>query len=243
MESTALLGYVSAGSLVPHLDVFHHVVVFRVVDAECRTDGQPVLQHVLRIQVTAVRVVRPHAVRRIQIVRPLPVRHDVDGSAQGVRAEPRGHHALVYLDMVYQVHGQISQRHLRTLRVQGNTVQEVAHRIARHAVNRQVEIAAYTAFLADLHTRRTVHNAVQVRQRTDHRVHIDGVHRQSALTQLLRLRLADDRHILQRHRVPHLALALLLRLCRQRQTKHCTYYYNKPFSHPFFTFPGPRQSL
>ena len=58
----------------------------------------------------------------------------VDGSAQRIDAEIGRHHALVDLYMVNQVHGQIGQRHLRALGVEGHAIDEEAYGVARHAV-------------------------------------------------------------------------------------------------------------
>ena len=96
-------------------------------------------------------------IARIEIVGMLTVGHDVHGTAQGVAAEPDRHHTLIDLDMVNQIDGQIGKRHTRAFRIKGHTIEEIAHGIARHTVDRQIKIRTDTTLLSQFHTCRTVY--------------------------------------------------------------------------------------
>ena len=161
MKAPPLLGQIPAGCLIPHLHVFHHVVVLRVVDTEGRTDDDSVLQRILCIEFTAVGVKGAQTVADIEVVGMFPVGDDIDGTAQGIATQPCRYHTLVDLDMVYQVHRQIGQRHARAFRVERHAVDEIAHGIARHTIDAQVEVGAYSALFTHLHTRRSVNDTVQ----------------------------------------------------------------------------------
>ena len=218
VETAAVLRQELAHLLVPHLDILHHVVVLRVVHTDGGPYGQPVLQHILPVEVGLVGVEGAEAIGDVEEISLLALRHDIDGTAQGIAAEPRGHHALVYLYVVNHADGHVGNGQSRTLCVEGNAVEEVAHRRARHAVDAQFEVGTHAAVLANLHAGRAVDDAVDGVQRANHGLHVDGIHRQRTLAQPLSLRLGRDGDGIKPERVANFArpLASLLTIGHTR---------------------------
>ena len=211
--------------LVPNFDATHHVVVLRIVDADGRADGKSVLQYILSAEVAPMGMEGADAVACIEIVHLLAVGDDVHGTSQCIAAEPRRHNALVDLYMVDEVDGQICQRHARAFCVQRHAVNEVADGIARHAVDAQVEVRAHTAFFANLHTSRAVHQCAQGTDGADHRAYVDSIHRQRTFAQPLNLRLSRDGDTTKHYGVNGQGRCLLhIVLCKEQQ--RTAEYYN-----------------
>ena len=80
-------------------------------------------------------VERTRAVAHVEIVLTAAVGHDIDGPAQGVTAEPRGHHTFINLYMVNETDGQVGKRDIRAARIEGHAINKVAYGIARHTVD------------------------------------------------------------------------------------------------------------
>ena len=160
MEPSAVYRDILTALLVPDLHASHHIVVLRIVDAQGRTNGQSVLQHILGVQIALMGMVGTESVARIEIVHLLAVGNNVHGPAQGIAAKPGRHHTFVDLDMVNQVDGQIRQIHPGTLGVEGDAVDEVAYGIARHAIDREVEVTTHAALFSQLHASRAVYQSV-----------------------------------------------------------------------------------
>ena len=57
VEAPSVGGHILTAFLVPHLNTFHHIVVFRGVDSDCGADGEAIAKHILSVEVAFVRVV------------------------------------------------------------------------------------------------------------------------------------------------------------------------------------------
>ena len=170
----------------------------------------------MSVEVAFVGVVRTDAVGGVKVVGLLAVGDDVDGAAEGVAAEPGGHHAFVDFNVVDEIDGKVGERHARTFGVEGDAVEKVADGIAGHAVDAQVEVGTYAAFLPDFHTGSTIYQTVERTDGAGHRPDVHGIDGKGSFAQLLGLRLAENGHVLKHHRIFHLAFSPLCVLCAGR---------------------------
>ena len=150
VETRQVLDHESGPVFVAHFHVAHQVVVLRIVRAQDGFEDQSgLLAGILGVEICLVGMEGADAVGKIEIVAGAAARDDVHGAAQCVAAEAGGNHALVDFHTVDDVHGQVGQRHAGSLGVERHPVEEIADGVAAHPVDRQVELTADPALLAD----------------------------------------------------------------------------------------------
>ena len=123
----------------------------------------------------------------------------IDRPAQGIAAEAGGDYALVNLDAFDEVDGQIGEGDARALGIERHTVEEIADRVAAHSVDREVEVAAYAALLADAYAGGAVDSLGQRLQGRRLRVDIDRIDGIGSLPERLFLALGCDGRGLEGH--------------------------------------------
>ena len=161
METSSVGCHILTALLVPHFNSFHHIIVFRGVDANCRSDGEAVAQNILSVDVSFMGVVGSKTVGGVQIVGRAAVGDNVHRTAQRIAAEPCGHHSLVDFDVLDEVHRQAGESHTGTLGVERHTIDEVTDGVARHTVNTKVEVGAYSTLLPYFHACGAVHQTTE----------------------------------------------------------------------------------
>ena len=164
------------------LEVFYRsvyvIVVVRIVLECVHFIGKAVLERLPEVHVRPVRVERPVAVRRVQ--KPgtaLLVCHDVDDAPYGIRAEAHGHHALVYLDALGKVHGDVVQPERTAHALLRHPVDEHLDVLAAEAVQHQLHVRPHAASLPQFHARRLCQGFAEALGGVLHlaRVHRHGV--------------------------------------------------------------------
>ena len=185
--------------LIPNLHPFHQVVILRIVDTHGRTNLQSALRlDKLGIQIRLMRVERSHSIRGIQVITGSLIRDDVDGTSQGIRTQTGRNHPFVDLNPFDQIDRQIGQRNTTAFRIQGNTIQKIADRIARHTIDGEVKIGTDTSLFPYTDAGRSVHHLIQVVYRIGQRFDIQRIGGKHSLSDLLRLRLAIHLHSMER---------------------------------------------
>ena len=144
---------------------------------------------------------RPDAVGEIEVVAAAAVRDDVDGAAQRVAAEADGNHAFVDFHTLDDVHGEVGQRHAGAFGIERHAVEEVADRVAAHPVDRQVELAAHAAFLADADAGRAVDGLRQRLEGAGLETDVERTHGEGAFAQLLLAALGRHGGVLEHKRI------------------------------------------
>ena len=99
---------------------------------------------------------------------------DVDYAAQRVRAEAHGHHALIDLDALGEVDGQVVQVERLSRPFLRHTVDEYLHVLAAEAVQHQLHVRAYSPTLAELHAGCFGQDVAQALGGV---LHLGGIHR------------------------------------------------------------------
>ena len=190
-DKTCLIG-------VAHLYPFHQIVILRIVHAKGGLHDQSTLWlDKLCVQISPMGMERTNPIRDIQVVPFALISDDIDCPAQGIITQTGRNHPFVNLDALNQIHRQIGQRDTRTFRRERNAINKVTHRIARHTINREVEIRTHSTLFSHTNTRRTVHHLIQVTYGIDQRFDIQGIHGKGTLTNLLALRFAQHLHHIQ----------------------------------------------
>ena len=212
MKSPSVGVHELAVLLVPYLHAFHHIVVFGVVHAQCGSHHDAVAEHILPVKVGLVGMEGTYSIRHIEIVGVFAVCHDVDGATQRIGAEPGRHHPFIDFHMVDEAHGQVGQRHAAALCVEGHTVEEVAHGVARHAVDGEVEVGAHAPFLAHFHARGAVDNGIEIVDGVDKAAYVDSIDGERPFAQFLCPRLSYHRHLIERHGIAQVTMPLRHRI-------------------------------
>ena len=191
VEALAVHRHVASALLVPHFYVAHGVVVFGVAGAQSRAhDESCALFYELGTHVGLVGVEGTDAIGSVEVVLLFPFGDDVDGSTQRVGAEAGGHHSLVDFYVIYDADRQVGQRDATAFGFERKSVDEIAHGIARQTIDRQVEVAAHTAFLTHLDPRRASYQAGEADSASGQSAHVYGVDAESTFAGALYLALA-----------------------------------------------------
>ena len=124
------------------------VVVVGIVLEGGQREGPPAGRAAQQAQVALVGVERAIGIGGIEGEGPGVLRgDDVDDAAYGIGAEGDGHDALVHLDTLGIIDGQVVQAHGRAAAFVGHAVHEDADVAAAEAVDEQVAVGAHTAAL------------------------------------------------------------------------------------------------
>ena len=130
------------------------IVVVRIVLESVQLVGEAVAESLPEADVGLVRIER--AVRVGCVEKPaaaLFARHDVDDSADGVRAEAYGHHTFIYLDALGKADGDVVQAERAACALLRDAVDEHLDVLAAEAIHHHLHVRTHAARLAQLHAR------------------------------------------------------------------------------------------
>ena len=131
------------------------VVIVRIVLKRVDFVRKTILEGLPEVHVGLMRIERTVRVGRIQ--KPAAaflVRNDIDNPADGIRAESHRNYALVHLDAVGKIHGDIVQRKRASDAFLRHAVYKDLYMLPAEAVQHELHVRPYPARLAQFHSRR-----------------------------------------------------------------------------------------
>ena len=110
MEASTVSQNVFAAVFIPNFYIFHHIIVFGVIDPKGRFNDQSGSRLYKQcIQVCLVSMEGTDTVGDIQIVLLLLLRNDIDGASQCICTQTGRYYSFINFNPVYDIDRQIRQ--------------------------------------------------------------------------------------------------------------------------------------